>query len=199
MIETPKLFIEWILPLLASTIVGLAGVLLYFFKRKIERKRKFEDIEIHSKAIDLYDKLHKSGINAHKSAEFTDKITNFNKKKDIENRIINEIQDESFATDGKIITQTSMNQIAAAELEIADAKLKSAIVKLKIHLDQPEIDKFDVIQSKWRKFAELQAFFIADRFKGGSIYSLIYCTELTSIIVERTSYLIQDTNMLEEI
>jgi Lysozyme inhibitor LprI len=198
MIELSKSLAEWLLPLLASAVLGIGGLVLYFLKRKIERKHNFENLELYSKSIDLYDKLNKSGLDEQKLHQFTYKMNNFNQRKEIEINIIRETTNESSDYYGKIITQSDMNEMAAAELDIADAKLKSSILKLKTHLDLQDVFEFDKVQLKWYDFAKSQALFAAIPVKSGSMHSLMYCSSLTNLILERTSYIINETNIMEK-
>ena len=58
-----------------------------------------------------------------------------------------------------------------------------------MNLDKTKLETLIKAQNSWKIFREKQAEFASSQYKGGSIESLIYYSELERLTVERTASL----------
>ena len=88
-----------------------------------------------------------------------------------------------------------MNKIAGASLRIAEAQLSGALVELELYIGDGQ--QLQATQANWAAYAESQARLFAESNRGGTIYSLIYCTELEHLTLLRTAELRAHTERLK--
>jgi len=88
--------------------------------------------------------------------------------------------------EGEHLTQIEMNIRASRDVNIAEAKMQGAIETLSLLLEEIERQALLESQKAWKIYSEKQAEAAASSYRGGSIYPLIYLSELESLIVERT-------------
>ena len=84
------------------------------------------------------------------------------------------------------ITQTEMNQCAAADLKRADAQLNASYKKLMTQLDANQKAEVKSIQLAWIKFKDLNCKFESSSAEGGSMQPLLRDTCLTQLTEART-------------
>lgn len=78
---------------------------------------------------------------------------------------------------------------ADSNLKIAKAKLDQVINELSFKIDEVEREKLMQSQAAWENYSVEQAEAASISYRGGSIYPLIYLSELESLTVERAARL----------
>ncbi|WP_412546999.1 lysozyme inhibitor LprI family protein [Photobacterium toruni] len=78
-----------------------------------------------------------------------------------------------------------MNQIASDSYNHSLDKLKEVYSQLISKLDKEHAHSYENSQIKWYEYIEAHARLVADMYKGGSIYPLIYYSELETLVFER--------------
>ena len=88
-------------------------------------------------------------------------------------------------------TQAKMNVEAGLRADVAQQQMQRAIVALERSgwMEEGQISTLKEAQAHWRKYALAQADFAAAEFKGGTMFPLVYVSELESITVSRTGEL----------
>ena len=88
-------------------------------------------------------------------------------------------------------TQAEMNMEAALRADVAQQQMQRAIVALERSgwMEEGQISTLKEAQAHWGKYALAQADFAAAEFKGGTMFPLVYVSELESITVSRTGEL----------
>lgn len=87
------------------------------------------------------------------------------------------------------LTQTEMNQLASDSYNRSLNKMNDVYSQLMSKLDSDCTTAYGCAQSKWSEYIEAHARSVADTYKDGSIYPLIYYSELETLVFERTARL----------
>ncbi|NLS60346.1 DUF1311 domain-containing protein, partial [Vibrio aestuarianus subsp. francensis] len=85
--------------------------------------------------------------------------------------------------------QTEMNQMASDSYNRSLVKMNEVYAQLMSKLDSDRTEAYGSAQVKWNEYIEAHARSVADMYKGGSIYPLIYYSELETLVFERTARL----------
>ena len=91
--------------------------------------------------------------------------------------------------DGEFLSQTELNSRANDNFEIAKVKLAKVIDELVLKLDEVERKALLKSQLAWEEYSIEQAQAASMSYREGTIYSLIYLSELESLTIERTARL----------
>lgn len=83
------------------------------------------------------------------------------------------------------LTQADMNARASENFENAKKRLETVVLELRSELDKEEEKAFNEAQRAWESYSVEQAQAASARYAGGSIYPLIYLSELESITIDR--------------
>ena len=88
-------------------------------------------------------------------------------------------------------TQAKMNVEAGLRADVAQQQMQRAIVALERSgwMEEGQISTLKEAQAHWGKYALAQADFAAAEFKGGTMFPLVFASELESITVSRTGEL----------
>ncbi|MEZ9042844.1 lysozyme inhibitor LprI family protein [Vibrio sp. 10N.247.311.47] len=97
---------------------------------------------------------------------------------------------------GEHFTQIEMNQLALESYSRAVDKLNAVFGVLKSKIDSDRIQFYEKSQIDWEAYSEAQARAVASFYQGGSIYPLIYQSELETLIHERIAHLQSDLDEL---
>jgi len=171
----------------------LGGILTgigYLLKRYIEQKSVFDEIEKHQKLLTLDKGLKDHKISLSELRKLEEAILNKEKAAERNSLILKEELKTSTALEcDKFITQAEMNEHAYQSFQRADTKLKNILTSIEASLDKTELEILRKAQDSWKIFREKQAVFASSQYKGGSIESLIYYSELERLTVERAASL----------
>ncbi len=172
----------------------LLGILLsmgfYFIRRRIEKKPAMELIEKRQKLLDINRQMSEQGVSHEELAILEDIITG--KKRAIEShreKAERETKPLIPEEEMEYLTQADMNARASENFENAKKRLETVVLELRSELDKEEEKAFNEAQRAWESYSVEQAQAASARYTGGSIYPLIYLSELESITIDRVGRL----------
>ncbi len=182
----------------------LVGILLsavgYLVKRKIENKPQIESLDKHKKLLDIHKQMNDQGINLEGLKELESKLTG--KAAAIQSKTVI-LQAESIPLieddEPENITQMELNERVSKSLEKAKEKMQSAIAGIDSRIGDSESQALMNSQIEWESYSVSQAEAAAVGYEGGSIYPLIYLSELESLTNERTARLQAELDELKSL
>lgn len=158
----------------------------YFFKRKIESKPDLELLDKHQKVLDVHKKMSEQGLDIESLNTFGQLLTT--KSKSLQDHVQG-LQTESashlVSSPSEHVTQMEMNQLALESFTRSSEKLASVLSELKNKLEPDQVRLYETSQSTWEIYSKEQASAVASMYQGGSIYPLIYHSELETLAHER--------------
>ncbi|ODW53218.1 hypothetical protein BBL88_16185 [Vibrio parahaemolyticus] len=162
----------------------------YLIKRKIESKPELEILDKHQKVLDIHKKMSDQGLDIAGLNTFASMLTEKSNAVqshvlDLNTKSVSHMQESS----AEHITQTEMNQMASDSYNRSLSKMNEVYSKLMSKLDTEHTEAYGCAQAKWSEYIEAHARSVADMYKGGSIYPLIYYSELETLVFERTARL----------
>lgn len=179
-------------------LIVLGGILTgvgYLLKRRIERKPVFDAIEKHQKLLSLTKEMRDQKVSLSELKRLEEAILNKEKATEHYTQTIKEELKIDVAFENKeFITQAEMNEQAYQSFKRADEKLRTVLKSTESYLDKTELELLKKAQDAWEVFREEQAEFASNQYKGGSIQSLIYYSELERLTVERAASLQSEIN-----
>lgn len=172
----------------------LLGVILsvvsYFIKRKIENKPQTEILEKHKRLLDIHKQMNEQGIDLDGLKMLEEKL--IGKAAAIQNKttilqaesvpLISEIDTED-------LTQLELNERASKSFEKSKVKMQEALAGIDSRVGDYESQSLMRSQIDWESYSVSQAEAAAASYREGSIYPLIYFSELESLTNERTARL----------
>ncbi|EGQ8042870.1 DUF1311 domain-containing protein [Vibrio alginolyticus] len=172
--------------LLGALMTGIG----YLIKRKIESKPELETLDKHQKVLDIHKKMSEQGLDISGLNQFVSMLTEKSSAVqshvlDLNTKSVSHMQTSST----EHITQTEMNQIASNSYNRSLVKMNEVYAQLMSKLDSDRTEAYGSAQVKWNEYIEAHARSVADMYKGGSIYPLIYYSELETLVFERTARL----------
>lgn len=172
-------------------LIGVAiSAIGYFFKRKIENRPQIEEIDKHKKLLDIHKQMNEQGVDIADLKQLEAMITG--KAAAIQSNAII-LQAESTPLiendDTEDLTQLELNERADRRLEIAREKMQQAIAGIDSRVGDFESQSLMNSQLEWKRYSISQAEAAASSYRDGSIYPLIYASELESLTNERTARL----------
>jgi len=169
---------------------GLLTGIGYLLKRQIEQKSVFDAIEKHQNLLILNKGLKDQKVSLPELRKLEEAILNKEKATEHHSLILKEELKAGTALEcDEFITQAEMNERAYQSFQQANTKLKNVLTSIESYLDKTELETLRKGQDSWKIFREKQAEFASNQYKGGSIESLIYYSELQRLTVERTASL----------
>jgi len=172
----------------------LVGVIIsgigYLIKRKIENKPQLESLDKHKKLLDIHKQMGDQGIDVDGLKTLEIKLSE--KAEAIQNNtvILNSESTPLFSPNKQEnLNQYELNQRASENLEIAKVKMQDAITGIDSRVGDFESQSFMNSRREWESYSISQAEAAASGYKGGSIYPLIFLSELESLTNERTARL----------
>ncbi|MBS9830294.1 DUF1311 domain-containing protein [Vibrio alginolyticus] len=172
--------------LLGALMTGIG----YLIKRKIESKPELEILDKHQKVLDIHKKMSEQGLDISGLNQFSSMLTEKSSAVqshvlDLNTKSVSHMQTSST----EHITQTEMNQMASDSYNRSLVKMNEVYAQLMSKLDSDRTEAYGSAQVKWNEYIEAHARSVADMYKGGSIYPLIYYSELETLVFERTARL----------
>lgn len=172
----------------------LLGVIIsgigYLIKRRIESKPQIESLDKHKKLLDIHKQMNEQGIDIEGLRELEAKLTG--KAAAIHSKAMI-LQSESAPLIGENpsedLTQRELNSRAAQSLEKAKLKMQEALAGIDSRVGDFESQSLMNSQTEWERYSVSQAEAAAASYRDGSIYPLIYFSELESLTNERTARL----------
>ncbi|MFK5949688.1 MAG: lysozyme inhibitor LprI family protein [Methylococcales bacterium] len=174
---------------------AVISLVIYLVKRKLENKPQLETLEKHKKLLDIHRKMNDQGIDIKGLRELEEKL---NDKAEAIQSNVALLQSESKPIvsndETEELSQTELNIRATELVEEAKNKLQETIAAIDGRIGDDESQALMNSQIEWERYSRSQAEVAASGYKGGSIYSFIYGSELESLTNERTARLKEELN-----
>ena len=174
-------------------LVGL-GVIIsavgYLIKRKIENKPQIESLNKHKKLLDIHKQMNEQGIDLKGLKALESKLTG--KAAAIQSKtVVLQAESEPLLHEPELqdLTQKELNDRASTNFEKAKEKMQEAIAGIDSRVGDYESQSLMQSQIEWESYSVSQAEAAAASYREGSIYPLIYFSELESLTNERTARL----------
>lgn len=175
--------------------VGLVilGVLLsgigYFAKRWIENKPQNETLDKHKKLLDIHKQMNEQGLDVDGLRELETQLLGKSDAIKKHTSELTENREPLIAPQEEDLTQIELNQRASERFEIANQKLQEVYAGIDARVGDKESQALINSQKAWEGYSVDQAMAVASAYDGGSMWSLVYLSELESLTIERTARL----------
>ncbi len=168
----------------------ILSVIVYFLKRWIEKAPQRETLEKHQKLLDINKQMNEQGVTPEDlmtlEAVLNGKAHSVEK---LRTKMESETKPLLMKEEGEFITQAEMNIRANENFEIAKKNMENILNELQSNLNREERKALDEAQIAWESYSMEQAQSAAISYQGGSIYPLIYMSELESTTIDRAARL----------
>jgi uncharacterized protein YecT (DUF1311 family) len=173
--------------ILGAVLSGIA----YLIKRWIEGKPQVETLDKHKKILDIHKQMNDQGLDVAGLKNLEAILTG---KANAIKAHSKELSDQSEplvqnSDTGGDLTQHELNKRASENLEKAKQKLQEVIAGINSRVGDRESQALMNSQRAWENYSVDQAEAAASSYEGGSIYNLIYLSELESLTIERAARL----------
>lgn len=162
----------------------------YGVKRWIEGRHRAEALERHRQVLDINKDLKEQGLSVDELMNLQAALTG---KANARMRHAEELYDQAEPLvredDTEDLTQLEMNQRAHNNFENATEQLHEVLAQLYKLVDERKSEALRRSQKAWEEFSISHAQTAASSSEGGSIYPVLYLSELTSLTIERTANL----------
>lgn len=190
--------------MLEKIALVLLGVLLsgvaYLIKRRLEKKPALEKLDVQTKLLSINKQMKEQGLTAGDLATLelvlTGKAQAVEKHTHEMEQAARPLLEKPM---GEFLSQAEMNIRASNNLDIAKLKMTHVVNELKLLLDEPDKSALLSAQTAWESYCVEQAEASAIAYRGGSIYPLIYLSELEKLTVDRTARLQADLDELRRL
>lgn len=175
--------------------VGLVilGVLLsgigYLAKRWIESKPQNETLDKHKKLLDIHKQMSEQGLDVDGLRELETQLLGKSDAIRKHTSELTERREPLIAPQEEDLTQRELNQRASERFEIAKQKLQDVYAGIDARVGDRESQALMNSQKAWEGYSVDQAMAAASAYDGGSMWSLVYFSELESLTIERTARL----------
>ena len=179
---------------------GLGTALWYFIKRKVENTQQNESLDRHKKLLDIHKQMNEQGIDVAALKNIEEILSG--KKLAIESRtaeIQSQVKPLINPTEGTNLTQLELIERARNSFEKAKERMQRAIGELDSRFDDQSSQVLMRSQTEWERYSVSQAESSAATYKDGSIYPLIYFSEMESLTNERAARLQAELDELRRI
>jgi uncharacterized protein YecT (DUF1311 family) len=172
--------------LLGACISGLG----YLVKRFIEKKPESDTLDRQQKILEINKQLSEQGLSVADLNKLENALTGKSELIGKASKLIeNETKSLVEKTDGEFLSQAELHMRADTNLKIAKTKLEQTLNELSYKIEEIERDALLASQKAWEEYSAKQAESASISYRGGSIYPLIYLSELESLTVERAARL----------
>ncbi|VAW13949.1 hypothetical protein MNBD_BACTEROID05-1016 [hydrothermal vent metagenome] len=176
---------------LGFVILGviLSGI-AYLIKRWVEGKPQVEALDKHKKILEIHKQMNEQGLDVDGLKDLEALLTG--KAKAItehSKELTQQTEPLVQSNDTEDLTQLELNKRAREKFEKAKIKLQEVIAGIDSRVGDKESQALMNSQRAWESYSVDQAQAVASSYEGGSIYNLIYLSELESLTIERTARL----------
>lgn len=179
--------------------VVLSGI-AYLIKRWIEGKPQVETLEKHKKILDIHKQMNEQGLDIDGLKKLEALLTGkANAIKQHSKELADQTEPLVKITDTENLTQLDLNTRASEKFEKSKMKLQVAIAGIDARVGDRESQALMNSQKAWESYSVDQALAVASFYEGGSIYNLIYFSELESLTIERTARLQAELDELKRL
>jgi hypothetical protein len=172
-------------------LLGAAvSVVAYFGKRWIEGSTHNETLDKHKKLLEIHKQMHVQGLDVDSLRKLETQL--FGKANAIRMHT-SELTDkrEPLISDRDVedLTQLELTKRASERFESAKVQLQEVIAGIDAHVGDNESQALMNSQRAWEAYSVDQAMAATSSYDGGSMWSLVYFSELESLTIERTARL----------
>lgn len=169
---------------------GVIAFAIYFIKRSIEDKPVDETLDRQKKVLDIHKQMNDQGIGVEELKNLESILSGKSKSiKQHTQELSEQTEPLVQADETELLTQADLNKRANISLIKAQEKLQEVIAGIDARVGDSESQALLSGQNSWKNYSIHQAEAAASRYEGGSIYPLIYMSELESLTNERTARL----------
>ncbi len=175
---------------------AILGVILmgigYLIRRHLENKPQQEALDRHKSVLDIHKQLNEQGLTVKDLKNLEQILTGKSSSiKQHSNQLTRESEAEPIIleSDTDLKPQMELNLRASEKLDKAQEKLREVIAGIDARVGDFESQSLMNSQRAWEGYSIEQAEAAASSYRGGSIYPLIYLSELESLTLERTARL----------
>jgi uncharacterized protein YecT (DUF1311 family) len=173
--------------LLATSAFGIVG---YIAKRTIEKKKNTDALDFKKKALDLHKLLQAEGLTLDDLHQIEQSMTQRkSSKRAIEDNVTTQVTIMSTKTPLPGETQSDMNRLRFADVDIAESLMQKALLEAEMHCNELEACKLRAAQDAWKAYSVAEAEFRSQSFEGGTMYPLMYASELEGMTIARIAEL----------
>ena len=177
---------DWAEHLLTLVLGGAGTAAWFYWRRRVERKPVFENIERTQKLVNLKKELDSTQYTLEDLRSLEEALMGrgtvakaLARSYEHEAETLRALQHKS------AVTQADMNLAASQAYERSAHKLESIVAGFKEYLSPDEISRFDSAQNVWLEYRKRNADFLASQYEGGSIQPLIHASALESVTIAR--------------
>ncbi len=178
---------EKIIYILVGLLISSFG---YLIKRLVEKKSEVEHLERRRNVLEIHKQMKDQGLELEDLLKLESQLTG---KQNLISKNKEEYQKEALPLlsedEEHNLTQAELNERASQKFEKAKENLQIILKELSSKLDKPEQEALKKAQQAWEEYSIEQAFSASSSYRDGSIYNLIYLTELEAITIDRAARL----------
>jgi len=168
----------------------LLPVAIYLIKRAVEDKPTEEALDRQIKVLDIHKQMNEQGIGIEELKNLESILSGkSNSIKQHAQEISEQYEPLIQEDDTEFLTQRELNERADERLIKAQERLQEVIAGIDERVGDSGSQALLSGQSTWKNYSTSQAKAAASSYEGGSIYPLIYMSELESLTNERTARL----------
>lgn len=179
---------------------AVLGALGYMLRRRFERKPTIEALDIQAKVLSISKEMRAQGLTPQDLSNLEKELTE--KPRAIQ-RHTEELEQATRPVlekpKGEFLTQFEMNARASDNLETAKIRMEHVLNELEPLLDQAELAALQKAHTAWESYSVEQAEAAAVSYRGGTIFPLIFLSELERLTVDRTARLQADLDEIRKL
>ena len=170
---------------------GFISAVLYLIKRFIEKKPTEEALDRQIKVLDIHKQMNEQGLNIDELQNLESILSGKSNSIKQHTQELSEQYEPLVKEEEKsdFLTQADLNERANDNLLTAKERLLEVIAGIDACVGDAESQSLLQGQHSWQSYSVDQAKAAASSYEGGSIYPLIYLSELESLTNERTARL----------
>jgi uncharacterized protein YecT (DUF1311 family) len=190
---------DWVKDVVLLVLGGIGTAIWFFWRRKLEQKPIFENIQKAERLLSLRKELDKTNytIEDLKNLEYA-LMGRAKVAKELGESYAQQAEELKRIEFSEATTQSELNILASQAYRRSESKLESTIAELKEYYSPNEITRFDEANEAWRNYQLKYAEFVASQYEGGSIKPLIYASVLESLTIARIVELEAELKQLKE-
>ena len=178
---------------------GIGTSAWYFWRRKVEQTPAFESIQKAEKLLSLREKLDNANCTIEDLKSLEDALMGRAEiARELSITYENEAQQVREIELNSAMTQAELNKSAEQAYLKTENKLNAVIEQFKEFLSPDGCARFNSANEAWQLYQKIHADFLASRYEGGSIQSLIHASALETVSIARMVELEAELNFMKE-
>jgi uncharacterized protein YecT (DUF1311 family) len=171
---------------LGAVLSGLA----YLLRRRIEKRPEFDALDKHQKLLNIHKEMSDRKISVEdlrllEKALLRNASTTEKHAEGMQERLVPALKQG--IQEG--ISQAGLTERASTRVKTAEAKLEQVVQELALSLEPESKDALIAAHKAWKVYSIRQAELVASGFIGGTIYPIVYYSELEALTISRIAAL----------